>query len=101
MPINVSFLIYNTFYLINNCFIKTDLIRFVRHGHSEKSKLSAIYKCFIRSMIKNGFKKINPLVLKDKPSSDDINWCYRITKFIKCPKLFHFKTSNSSNNQNG
>lgn len=48
-----------------------------------KKKTSAIYKHFLRWMIKNGSKWINPIDLKeDNPSSDIIDWPYRIIKNV-------------------
>lgn len=55
--------------------------------HSEVSKLSSVSKSFLIAMIKNGFKGITSVSLKeDNPSSNLIDWSYVIKNkiFLKC-----------------
>lgn len=48
---------------------------------SEMSKLKSIYKRFLRSVTKIGFKQINLLDIKnDNPSSNPVDWRYKIVK---------------------
>lgn len=79
-------------------------LNYICPKRSEISNLSPIYNCFLMSMIKNSFKRMNDVGLKENfPWSDPIDWLYNITN-ISLYKIYkyHIEGLNSdNNNQNG